>query len=271
MKSKLNIFLSFLKSALYDLQNYNAFKSQIFNIKSLKNKYRNNRCFIIANGPSIAEEDLTKLKNEFTFVSNHFIQNPSFLDINPNFYFASDSKFFLPYLDKKWESLFKKVPDTLELFFTYRGQKLVQKSNIFSKFRKYFLRYHPKPIWEIGRINLNLEEELFTGDTVIIDFCIPAAIYMGFTEIYLLGVDCNYSFNEDGSVKYGFKTSEITTGRSSNAYLKGQWVLNVKKSYEIINNTIQGIEIYDLSTKGKLNIFPKKNLTQVLSNIENEA
>ena len=44
-----------------------------------------------------------------------------------------------------------------------------------------------------GHFTLDPEKEIFCGDTVILDFAIPVAFYMGFTNFILLGVDCDYS------------------------------------------------------------------------------
>lgn len=62
-----------------------------FRIIKLKNRYKNKRCFVIGNGPSLKLDDLNKLKNEFTFASNKIYKIFNQTDWRPSFYFAEDS------------------------------------------------------------------------------------------------------------------------------------------------------------------------------------
>ena len=41
-------------------------------MKSLENKFKGERCFIIGNGPSLNELDLNKIKDEYAFGVNAF-------------------------------------------------------------------------------------------------------------------------------------------------------------------------------------------------------
>ena len=152
----------------------------------------------------------------------------------------------------------------MKLFFSYRSSKQIKKHNLFEGFDINYLRYHPKKIWEYNKFSSDIDKIVYTGDTVIIDFCIPLAIYMGFSEIYLLGVDSNYTINSNNTIDYAFDTSKVTTKRSSNEHLRGNWVNNVTESYKIIKNNTK-VKIYDSTLNGKLNVFEKRNLEEVLS------
>lgn len=83
---KINIFLR------------NQFFSFLNNFEPTIEKYSNNfsgRCFIIGNGPSINEQNLTLLTDEFSFVSNRFVLHPHFDNLKPNFYCISDPDFLI--------------------------------------------------------------------------------------------------------------------------------------------------------------------------------
>ena len=54
--------------------------------KELKNKYKGKRCFLIGGGPSVKNIDLSRLKDEFTFVMGEFDNNPQFDSLYAKFY-----------------------------------------------------------------------------------------------------------------------------------------------------------------------------------------
>ena len=45
-------------------------KSSEAYLKSVKGKYKGQRCFVLGNGPSLSPDDLNMLKDEITFASN---------------------------------------------------------------------------------------------------------------------------------------------------------------------------------------------------------
>jgi hypothetical protein len=62
-------------------------QKNIIILKRFKNKYKNKRCFIVGNGPSLNKTDLRKIKNEFTFGFNSIFLHKYFL---PKFYIVED-------------------------------------------------------------------------------------------------------------------------------------------------------------------------------------
>ena len=62
------------------------FSQESLNWTNLKNKYQGKRCFILGNGPSLKQQDLTLLKDEITFVSNWFVLHDKYEEINPDYY-----------------------------------------------------------------------------------------------------------------------------------------------------------------------------------------
>lgn len=259
-----NRIISNFKSTIYDILYYKNFAKHKENIKLLKNIHIGKRCFILGNGPSLKKQNILLLKDEYTFVTNHFVHHEKFNEINPNFYCASDTNFFKPKVNDEWYEKFKSISKSVKLFFTYRASNQIHKEHLFKGFDLYYLRYHPKKIWEYKQFSSNVEDCVYTGDTVIIDFCIPLAIYMGFSEIYLLGVDSNYTIDIKNNIEYAFDSSKVTTKRSSNEHLRGSWVNNVTESYMTIKNNAE-VKIYDATLNGKLNVFEKINLEEVLS------
>ena len=48
-------------------------------------------CFIIGNGPSIKDQNLTRLANQETFTMNGFWRHPQYKIIKPKYYIATDA------------------------------------------------------------------------------------------------------------------------------------------------------------------------------------
>ena len=142
------------------------------------------RCFIIGNGPSLRHSDLKRLAElgETTFACNSLIKLFNEIPFSPTYYFAQDNKIIL---------------DNKEEITSYKGTRFIK--------AHYARRYHIKgvtyynmlfPQCPIG-FSSNVAKIVYSGQTVTYSM-IQFAAYMGFKEIYLIGVDCNYS--SDNSV-----------------------------------------------------------------------
>jgi hypothetical protein len=86
---------------------------------------------------------------------------------------------------------------------------------------------------------------------------IQMAVYMGFSEIYLLGADCNFPKGKKVHFKdYGVNDPTIdTTGdRNITGYLE------VKKYTDA-----HGIKVYNATRGGALEVFERKSLEEVLA------
>lgn len=153
-------------------------------LKKLQNKYKGRRCFIVANGPSLRTEDLEKLANanEITFGMN---------------------RIYKIFDDTSWRPTFYACEDEL---IAKEQQKEINDLPAEIKFIPIELKwFHDIEIEDAQYFHLNYREEMRSGDGVSADIahqidcrgtvtctCMQIAMYMGFTEIYLLGVDHNY-------------------------------------------------------------------------------
>lgn len=232
-------------------------------LKTLKNIYAGKeRCFVIGNGPSIQNQDLTKLKDEVTFATNWFVLHKQYENICPKYYCISDPRLFY---DKKIAvKLLKLLSEKAlqaEMFFPLRAQSKIKKSSVFKNNRVWYLDYILYPIWESKEVSLNIHKGVFTGDTVIIDFCLPIAYYMGFKKIYLLGCDCSLGKNDakEQNKRHFYDESEHISQQRSDLYLKDQWLQRVIVSYETVRQTFEnsGKKVYNAGNGGKLEVFER--------------
>lgn len=225
------------------------------------------RCFIIGNGPSIREQDLTVLKDEVVFVSNDFIMHDRYREINPTYHCVVTADYReRGLLNKHWYELMERESRGTIKIFDIAYKSIIQKNNYFNGHTIYYINVaHNKKIWKTGSLQLDLTKPVHCGNTVIIDCCLPLAHFMGVSEVYLLGVDCDYSIGEknDYSQAYFFDPKEIEHKKSvSLEYKKSKWQQDVFECYEIAKREFEqnGGKIYNATAGGKLEVFPRVSL-----------
>lgn len=92
--------------------------------------------------------------------------------------------------------------------------------------------------------------------------CLQLAVYMGFAEIYLLGVDCNYTGTNDHA--FDFKVSEETSLAQLN---QGELMqLRMTTAYKAAKKyaDAHGVKIFNATRGGKLEVFPRVSLEEAL-------
>ena len=155
------------------------------NNKKIKDKYKNQRCFVIGNGPSLIGFDSKLLKDEYCITVNSIAESPLFSDIDPIYHLFVDRCFF-------------KVGDLFDSQLT----KLASKKNVVLCLPAEFKSYYEKRKDKYGINSIYFNSFFYYRKIKKIDFstCIPGfnkvihyaiclAIYLGFSEIYLLGCD----------------------------------------------------------------------------------
>lgn len=181
-------------------------KEKIYELKTnkkYKGKYKCKRCFIIGNGPSIKNQDLTKLASEYVFTVNQSMRLEVFKTIKPQFHFFADPRYYNlnPDLEEDLEviNLIRALSSYKDItcFFPINAYDFVQKTKLCEDLNiSYFLAANT--LYEGCQKQLDLTKPIFSVPTVV-QFAIQAAVYMGFTDIYLLGCDMT-GFEEIRSV-----------------------------------------------------------------------
>lgn len=156
-------------------------------LEKLKDIHKNKRCFVIGNGPSLTAEDLELLNNEVTFAANRIFYIFDKTSWRPTYYCAQD-----PTVIEDCAVYFPSIVKSAEnLFFINSTKKYLPDS----------VRNDAKTMMFYARLVSAHKERKFSdniaryidGGGTITYTAIQLAVYMGFKEIYLLGVDNNYS------------------------------------------------------------------------------
>ncbi len=218
------------------------------NIKQFCNIHKGKRCFIIATGPSLTISDLEKLDNEYTFGMNSIAMICDKTNWKPTYYGIQDE-----YVYRNIESSIKncgfknifvgsnliKFFDIPQSFYVFPFNILKHKfpnAKLFTKFSK------------------DCSLTVYDGYSITYSL-IQLAVYMGFTEIYLLGADCSYNGKKQHFIEHGVidKTADKAGDRMRFAYREA-------KKYADNN----GIKIYNATRGGELEVFERVNLDDVL-------
>lgn len=146
--------------------------------KDLKNKHVGDTCYLVLNGPSIKKYDLTVLKGKIVFCTNYFYRSDLAKKILPNYICWQDSNVFKSdegeLIKKEIEELFPSI----KIIFNIKGYK--SGDNVYYTYNK-----HMPSMWGISN---NISENCSAFSTVAL-YAINVAMYMGFTKIYVLGLD----------------------------------------------------------------------------------
>jgi hypothetical protein len=231
-------------------------------IYALKNKHKGERCFIIGNGPSLNQIDLFKLKDEITFGVNAIYTNIDKMGFLPNYYVVED---IFVAEDRKDE--INKFKGSLKFFGNYFKYCIDPSDDVlWLNVRFRYDNYKNFP-----NFSKNALRQVWTGGTVSY-INLQLAYYMGFSEVYLIGFDHNYTIPKDVEVK---GTEILSLGDDVNHFNndyfgKGKrWhdprldrmELSYKKAKRYFNEN--GRTIFNASPNSKLEVFPKKDFNSI--------
>lgn len=162
--------------------------------REYKGKYQGKRCFIVGNGPSLQNQDLSKIKDEMVFTVNMFPKSSMYGQVKSDFHVMMDPYIFQLDLSKEENKekleIFKKIntADNQPIcFFPYVSKNIIEEHGV-HRFLKISYLGLGCEFYE----NYNREFDLtkhIPGFYNVVQYAIEIAIYMGFKEIYLLGCD----------------------------------------------------------------------------------
>ncbi|MDA3978217.1 6-hydroxymethylpterin diphosphokinase MptE-like protein [Gallibacterium sp. AGMB14963] len=151
-------------------------------VKLLKNAERDQRIFILANGPSLAQEDLTKLRNEIVIGMNASSLLEQKFGFVSKYYTVTDQR-FLTHPEKGVLAKKNLHDDTIRIF---RSElQVYDDANFLSR------TCYVRTIGKNG-FSTNLSAGFYFGCTTTM-LAIQLAYYLGGKDVYLLGCDCRYS------------------------------------------------------------------------------
>jgi Protein of unknown function DUF115 len=212
-----------------------------------RDHHKGQRCFIIGNGPSLRQTDLSQLKGEVTFGLNRIYLLFPELGFKTT-YLVSVNDLVLGQCAEEIKAL--EVPK----FITWRARQ--------------WLRNDPQTIF-LDTDYTGLEN--FTGDAsgrmfegfTVTYVALQLAFYMGFQEVILVGVDHNFVTQGPANAAV-VSSGDDLNHFSPNYFGKGfKWQLpdleGSERAYRLAKAAYEaaGRRVWDATVGGRLSIFPK--------------
>lgn len=231
-------------------------------IKGLKNSCNGQRCFIIGNGPSLCREDLDLLVNEKTFAFNRVYQMYQYTKWRPDYYMVIDSSIM-----QKWNHERERTLEAGVVFFANKkAVRKYQNQNAHLIFLKDVAPISKKkPL--LKEVCNDVSHNFSIAHSVTVN-AMELAFYMGFREIFLLGMDHSYAVEIDmkgnkhvnSNVEPHFKEDQDKL-----PYFSYKEALT--KEYEICRKYAEEhrVKIVNVTRGGMLEVFERDTLEHVLS------
>ena len=222
--------------------------------KQYKGKYKGEKCFVIGNGPSLSVNDLEQVKQFVTFGTHRIYHIFDQTDWRPTFYCAQDQDLI--------------IQSQVEINQLEAKQKFIATtSTTIGKIKKaielpmLFCDIYPM----LPLFSEDITDGIYEGMTVTY-MCIQIAAYMGFSEIYLLGVDHRYSRDKspDGTIIKNDNIKDHFSDKDSITNIPQTYksTLAYCKAKEYCES--RGVKIYNVSQKSALDIYEKISLRNAL-------
>ncbi|MCD7796371.1 MAG: DUF115 domain-containing protein [Clostridiales bacterium] len=229
------------------------FDSKFEKLFRLKNTHINQRCFIIATGPSLTIEDLELLKDETTFGMNSITKIFEKTSWRPTYYGIQDRQVY----EKMEASILENYKNSSNVFVADELENYFSIPSNFIEFPyngNYHL-YNGKYEDYSAKFSDNAYGIVYDGYSITYSL-IQIAVYMGFKEIYLLGCDCNYPKGE----KNHFVESGFVDKNASSNPIRMRVGYQKVKEYADAN----AIKIVNCTRGGMLEVFPRAKLEHVI-------
>lgn len=225
-------------------------------ILKFKNKHFNEKCYVIATGPSLTEEDLKLIEDKTSFAVNTIFTVFNNTKWRPTYYVLVDAGYQ------------RKLCEQHNLDF-----EKFARGNCFLNSENRNISYGSKNVF----LNINYLDHVYnfgiskrfkyTGDLLygfydnysVTQDSMILAIYMGFKEIYLLGADNDYLGDK--------QHFDGTTIEADSVYDRAIKIQNANDmAYEFVNDVAKqhGVKIYNVTRGGKVKAFERMTLEESL-------
>ena len=231
-------------------------------------KSQSGRCFIIGNGPSLRIEDLEALNDEVTFASNRIYGVFSKTNWRPTYYVSQDQNVLNEIKDELYRISFecKQMILNGNIYRSY-SRDLRKKENV--SFLNVYNTIKGKTEFDIDVI-----DGIHYGINVTYTM-IELALFMGFSEIYLIGVDNNYA------LKTNANGDTVVDNESPDSYFEGiaplkhETIINDASGVPFDNTTLaynnikkyiddKPQKIYNATRGGKLEVFERVDFDLIM-------
>lgn len=234
-------------------------------LKSYKGKYQGKRCFLVGNGPSLTPEDLDLIADEYSFGCNMI---------------------YKIFEKTRWRPTFHCMVDVMF------GRELAQEfaDNVKGEFFTSYHTYRQMPVKPMNttyaysykqddyQVSRNFLAYYIPSGSTVMTYMLELAMFMGFEDIYLMGVDCTSSLKKGGHCIPNYTSSQITQNdldrirkRLRDPSLTADDVAQYYHDrsmfcYRQLKGKAdgKGVRIWNATRGGMLEVYPRKQLEEIL-------
>lgn len=244
--------------------------------KQFKNLHDGKRCFIIGNGPSLALSDLDKIKKEISFGCNSIYALYSKTEWRPTYYCSSDPIGIKLYFGNG--AVLSKIANNSTAVFTNILYDIYCSEN--RPDNLFFYKTYLETIDGLICFSSDFSDKVYISGTITY-IMLQLAVYMGFKEIYLLGIDFTFSAERkyDGSIvrndvvnhQADIEIEEDKLKPAINNVYGNDYLADIDKQLAGYKAAKQyadyhGIKIYNATRGGKLEVFPRVDFDSLFEN-----
>lgn len=242
--------------------------------RELQGRHRGKRCFILGNGPSLGDEDLSLLRGEICFTVNQGHRVAAKNALKPTYHACVDALHLQPEFDDlyaEW-ALFQQTTGAVLLLsgdIADRMAALGRKVDYYAV-KQYLISTYFDRSGRFVPIDLHYVQP---GYVSVVHFAIVAALYMEFSEIYLLGCDMDFFLQPDAPLRHSYDDEHGAGGVATASDLFGgdqvelmEWALIEYRAYRQLGGlaNARGCRVINAGSRSALSVFPREPLRSVL-------
>lgn len=233
-------------------------------LNSFYNKHKGEKAFVIGNGPSLTIEDLDSIHQSglISFASNMIFRCYDKTKWRPEYYFFTDGMGIRETFRER--NVLEYVAQNCGYFFSRSNGELANWNQVIPNlilFKSVFSESEDQ-----FEFSSDCAEKVYTGYTVTYAM-LQMAVYMGFQEIYLLGMDHIFSVERG---KNG-KVVENKNIRNHSEIIKSDRMWGVADMEQVTKAYVSakvfaeahGIKIFNATRSGKLEVFERIDIDKL--------
>lgn len=242
----------------------------------LQNRHLGERCFILANGPSIKKQKLECLKEEVCIVVSDFDYHQDYNVIKPQYHCISP--YHPPGVEEDWHKRMERIYKNSENATMIFGLTDCERNSVDGLFKDrqvHYLKFTGE--WKDILLNgIDLTKPVPKGRSVPI-MALFVALYMGFKQIFLMGCDHDWILHSE-SYSYFYKDNQDNQCPKGYNPLFGtdfeaeaRWNIILWQQYKMIRRITSKMacRIYNATDGGLLDVFPRVSYESLFNNVEN--
>jgi hypothetical protein len=246
-------------------------RPELQNIAELRGRHKGGRCFVLAGGPSISQQDLTPLEDEVCISTSNFFVHKDYALINP-LYHCVPNFCSPPFPESAAVSWFTEMHRALghATLITDRGNR--QKIENHQLFCDRVVRYvDTEGAWtdSLPPDALDLTQPIPPVQSVPV-LALMIALYLGFDKIYLLGCDHSW-LDHYGDSRHFYPETQVAWvawgGEAWGSYGEElRCIHELWTEYRHLRAYAErsGRQIYNATLGGRLDVFERVSFQDVL-------